>query len=108
MKHTSLFFVFIFIYGYDCADRCQTCEDNLPFSTCRLGGDLIVDREDGCPPGKSTCYRIKYVLNINGDEIVKRGCDGPNFCCEQRKRTDISIRRCDLCDEYYCNRGSLK
>ncbi|KAK9887262.1 hypothetical protein WA026_021113 [Henosepilachna vigintioctopunctata] len=103
-----LFIFLLFVVGYDSADYCMKCDDNNPISTCMLGGDLIADEDDECPPGKSSCYRMKYVLNSNGDERVQRGCDSPNFCIEQRQRGDIHIRRCVQCDTYYCNKGSLK
>ncbi|KAK9885226.1 hypothetical protein WA026_010729 [Henosepilachna vigintioctopunctata] len=97
----------LFVAGNDSADYCMKCDDNNPTSICMYGGNNRADRDDKCLPGKSTCYRLKYVVNSNGDQRVQRGCDTSNFCNEQRQREDIYVRRCVQCDTYYCNKGSL-
>ncbi|KAK9883652.1 hypothetical protein WA026_001822 [Henosepilachna vigintioctopunctata] len=93
---------------YDCALECQKCNTTEDTTNCKYGGKIIVDRDDECPPGKSTCFRMTYVSKCNSKKVYRRGCDGPDFCQQQRRRNDIDVDICEQCDDNtYCNTATL-
>ncbi|KAK9883651.1 hypothetical protein WA026_001821 [Henosepilachna vigintioctopunctata] len=55
-------------FALDC-QKCNTTEDT---TNCKYGGKIIVDRDDECPPGKSTCFRMTYVPKFNNQKVYRR------------------------------------